>query len=535
MKNFKYKFIASAFAALAMVSCNDLDTAPMGSTVTTTQKSEAVEANPDRIKASIAAIPAGFYNFGKLVGEGNHNDLLYPATMLFTDSRGMDMVSDDIGYNWFASSVDYSDISATSFVPYSVWTTAYKQISSANSVVKTIGTYEPADEDLKFYLAQALTIRAFDYYTLAQYFQHTYVGNENKPCVLLITEENFENVPNTGIKRSTVAEVYEFIMNDLDCAIELLSATSTAREDKRYVDLAVAYGMRARVNLVMNNWAGAAADAQAAIDNTAATPYDASDVDHPTFSDIDDASWMWGILVAETDRPVTSGICNFPSHMGSLNYGYASVGAWRKINKALYAQIPATDVRKGWWLNDAQQSPNLNAEQAAYVAQTNIPAYTQMKFGCYQDKVYTSTNANDIPLMRVEEMYLILAEAQAMAGDPATGAATLEAFVKAYRDAEYTCAAKEGQELTAALVQDKVWFQRRIELWGEGFSYADMMRLKKDMDRRGAGFEAHTTFNIPTGSDALILPIPHDEIEANEMLTEADNNPTASSPEPVTE
>jgi hypothetical protein len=153
-----------------------------------------------------------------------------------------------------------------------------------------------------------------------------------------------------------------------------------------------------------------------------------------------------------------------------------------------------------------------------------------MKFGCYNDETGTATNANDIPLMRVEEMYLILAEAQAMAGDPATGAATLENFVKTYRDPQYTCAATSSVD-----VQNAVWFQRRIELWGEGFSYADMMRLKKDMDRRGAGFEAHTTFLIPTGSDALIYQIPHDEIESNDMLTEADNNPLATTPEPVTE
>ena len=484
---------------------------------------------------SIAAIPAGFYDFGKLTGEGNHNDFFYPATMMFTDSRGMDMVSDDIGYNWFASSLVYSDLSWTNFTPYSIWTTAYKQISVANSVVQTIGTYEPADDDLKFYLAQALAIRAFDYYTLAQYFQHTYVGNENKPCAPLINEKNMVSAANEGCSRSTVAEVYKQIMGDLDCAIDLLSTSSTARVDKRYVDLAVAYGMRARVNLVMNNWPGAASDAQNAIANTTAVPYSISDVNHPGFSDIEDAAWMWGILVAETDRPVTSGICNFPSHMGSLNYGYASAGAWRRINKSLYAQIPATDVRKGWWLDENAQSPNLNAEQAAYAAQYAIPAYTHMKFGCYNNVTGTSTNANDIPLMRVEEMYLTLAEAQAMAGDPATGAATLEAFVKTYRDPEYTCAATSSAD-----VQDAVWFQRRIELWGEGFSYADMMRLKKNMDRRGAGFEAHTTFftSATEGGknyDARILPIPQNEIEANAMLTVADNNPTASIPEPVAE
>ena len=530
MKNLKYKLIASAFAALSIVGCADLDTEPLGSTVTTDQKGDAVEANPDRIKASIAAIPAGFYNFGKLVGEGNHNDLLFPSIMLFTDSRGMDMVSFDIGYNWFRTSLIYDDVNYTSFVPYCIWGTVYKQLYAVNQVVKTIGTYEPESDDLKFYLAQALAVRAYDYYTLAQYFQHTYAGNEEKPCVPLLTEENFENAPNTGCARSTVAEVYALIKSDLDKAIELLDATSMVREDKRYVDLAVAYGIRARVNLVMNNWEDAANDAQNAIDNTTATPYTISDVDHPTFSDIDDNAWMWGMLVAETDRPVTSGICNFPSHMGSLNYGYASVGAWRLINKALYAQIPDTDVRKGWWLNENAQSPNLNAEQANYVVSNSIPAYAQMKFGCYQDKIGTSTNANDIPMMRVEEMYLILAEAQAMAGDPAAGVATLENFVKTYRNPEFTCKAE-----TAEAVQDAVWFQRRIELWGEGFSYADMMRLKKDMDRRGGGFEATTTFNIPTGDAALILPIPQDEIEANAMLSDADNNPTAPKPTPVTE
>ncbi len=529
------KFIASAFAALAMVSCNDLDTAPLGSTVTTEQKTEAVAANPDRLQASVAAIPAAFYNFGKFYDESYHNDLLFPSIMLFTDSRGMDMVNFDLGYNWFSMTLCYDDVNWNVYSNSMIWGVPYKQLLAVNSLVQTVGTYEPEDDDLKFYLAQALAVRAYDYYTLAQYFQHTYVGNEQKPCVPIITEKNMDKVASEGCPRATVEQVYEQIMSDINKAIELLSSTSTTRSDKRYVDLAVAYGIRARVNLVMNKWADAAADAQAAIDNTKATPYAASDLERPGFSDIDDNAWMWGMLVAETDRVVTSGICNFPSHMGSLNYGYASVGAWRLINKALYAQIPATDVRKGWWLNENVESPNLNAEEVAYVAEAGIPAYAQMKFGCYNDELGTSTNANDIPLMRVEEMYLILAEAQAMAGDPATGAATLEAFVKAYRDAEYTCAAKEGQELTAEVVQDKVWFQRRIELWGEGFSYADMMRLKKDMDRRGGGFEEHTTFYIPTGDAALILPVPQSEIERNAQISAADQNPTAPAPQPVTE
>ena len=172
-------------------------------------------------------------------------------------------------------------------------------------------------------------------------------------------------------------------------------------------------------------------------------------------------------------------------------------------------------------------SPNLNAEQAAYAEEAGCPAYTQMKFGCYKDEIYTSTNANDIPLMRVEEMYLILAEAQAMAGDHAAGAATLENFVKTYRDPAYTCIAT-----TSKAVQEAAWKQRRIELWGEGFSYTDLMRLKKNIDRRGGGYEPNVIFNIQAGDNVLIYPIPQSAMEQNPNLIQ---NPEATAPQPVTE
>ena len=130
--------------------------------------------------------------------------------------------------------------------------------------------------------------------------------------------------------------------------------------------------------------------------------------------------------------------------------------------------------------------------------------------------------------MRVEEMYLILAEAQAMSGNAATGAATLENFVKTYRNPEYQCRAT-----SAEAVQDEVWLQRRIELWGEGLSYFDLMRLGKGIDRRGAGFPAAYVFNIPAGDGTLIYRIPQTEEEANALITPETNNPVCSIPTPV--
>ena len=129
--------------------------------------------------------------------------------------------------------------------------------------------------------------------------------------------------------------------------------------------------------------------------------------------------------------------------------------------------------------------------------------------------------------MRVEEMYLILAEAQAMAGDAATGAATLQSFVSTYRDPAYTVKAGATKEE----VQNAVYNQRRIELWGEGMSYFDLMRLQKGVDRRGAGFQSAYVYNIAPDDPILILLLPLGEVEANPNL--GDNNPESSTPMPV--
>ena len=150
--------------------------------------------------------------------------------------------------------------------------------------------------------------------------------------------------------------------------------------------------------------------------------------------------------------------------------------------------------------------------------------YTHAKFAPYNDEVATTTNANDIPLMRIEEMYLIKAEAEAMNGGD--GKTTLENFIKEYRDPSYTC--------TATDIQEEVFRHRRIELWGEGLNWYDIMRLGVGVDRRGAGYpNATMIFNIEPTDPILLWRIPEAEIQANPALTETDNNPAAPAPTPV--
>lgn len=525
MKNIKTTLFMSVVSGMILTGCNDLDTEPWGNTVTSDQKEQVVEKDPSMVKASVTAIASMFNVYaGALPNSFGHEDYGFGSIMMLMESRGQDMVSVNTGYNWYTRSVVYSDVTKESRSTYLVWNTIYPQIYSANAVTKTI---DPATEDptLQFYLAQALAMRAFDYFTLAQIYQHHYKGNESKPCVPLITEQNADEAAVNGCARATVDEVYTQVLKDLTDAITLLEASGMVREDNRYVSKEVAYGLRARVNLTMENWTDAAADAQKALGG-GASPYTLDEVRGPGFQDIED--WMWGVFISETDPVVTSGIVNFSSHMGSLNYGYASVGAWRRVSKALYEAIPETDVRKGWFLDENAQSADLNAKEVAQAAKYGCPPYCQMKFAPYQDVMGQSVNACDIPLMRAEEMYLILAEAQAMGGNAAEGAKTLENFVKTYRDPAYVCKAATSKE-----VQDAVWFQRRVELWGEGLPWYDLLRLGKGVDRRGAGFEAAYVFHIPAGDDALIYRLPKSEEEGNTLISAEDNNPAVSIPTPV--
>lgn len=529
MKNIKYLSIA-VLAGLAVSSCVDMNTYPEGYYVTSEQKQEIIKKDPSKAEAGVNGIFARSTSYAMAITEATrHNDIGYPALMMFMDTDGIDAVSQNNGYNWKGGCLDYTSRNYTSFYSRITWNTLYAMIYTSNSLISSIP--DPSSPELKAYKAQGLATRAFNYWVLAQLYQFNYVDHKSSPCVPIVTDENSNDVAEKGVGRSSVEEVYALIMKDINEAITLLEAADFKRADKRYVDLGVAYGIRARVNLTMENWAAAAEDAQKAITASKAVPYSKDAVSKPTFYNSADNAWMWAIVITETDRVVTTGICNWPSHMGSLNYGYCNFSKCTQINKALYNSIPATDVRKGWWLNENKTSPNLTSDQQKYMDGKKYSAYTHCKFAPYKDVVGTSTNANDIPMMRVEEMYLIKAEGEAMSGNTTAAVSTLESLIKTYRDPEYSCTATSKTD-----IQNEIWRQRRIELWGEGLSWFDIMRLKKPVDRRGGGYpDVACIFNIPYGSDIMLWRIPQKEIEANVGLNESDNNPSAALPTPVTD
>lgn len=542
-----YKILSlAAIASLGLTACNDLDALVYTDAVTPDQKEEVLELNPEMAQASVNAIASGAYQRFAVLGE-SHEDFGLPSIMMMLDSNGQDMISANSGYNWFRPSVALTCGSYTSNETYEIWYTCYNQIYACNSVLETISA-ETEDETLMFYRAQGLCFRAFNYWLLSQVYQKNYYGNEMAPCVPLITEENSAQAATEGAPRATVQEVYEQILSDLNTAVELLTATPVKAQTvmttkpKRFFNLDAAYGMLARVYLTMHDYQGALEAAQNCLKVTTCRPYAISDVNHPTFINLDDNSWLWGQPVAPTDIVVLSGIVNFPSMMGTFSYGYAQYGAWRWINKNLFNYIPNTDVRKGWWINAEYQSANLNDAYYDYMdgygytddpdlGGTAIQAYTQVKFAPYNYEINTTTNASDIPYFRIEEVYYIMYEAMAMTGDTGGALTGLTNFVKTYRNPSYSFSASSATEL-----QDEIWMQRRVEFWGEGFvAWFDLKRLGKPLDRRGAGYPTTYVYYEQPGSNVFVLPIPQQETQTNKQLTAGDNNPQWPTPTPVAE
>jgi hypothetical protein len=101
-------------------------------------------------------------------------------------------------------------------------------------------------------------------------------------------------------------------------------------------------------------------------------------------------------------------------------------------------------------------------------------------------------------------------------------------FVKQYRDPSYSCTAT-----TAADLQEEIWWQRRVEFWGEGLAWFDVMRLHKGIDRRGYAFPTAFVYVFSYEDDYNIVPIPNSEISTNKLISSDQNNPTYTSPKYV--
>jgi hypothetical protein len=114
--------------------------------------------------------------------------------------------------------------------------------------------------------------------------------------------------------------------------------------------------------------------------------------------------------------------------------------------------------------------------------------------------------------MRAEEMILIQAEGYAKSGNETKAEQILTNFVQTYRDPAYSIPASRT-------LADEIWFQRRVELWGEGFATSDLKRLGKPLVRFHTGVESNVPdafqFNMEATDGWFNMRFPQTELDNN--------------------
>ena len=511
----RYTYILAIMAAGACSQMDELE--PQGGIILSEQMQEVNSIIPSRADASFNGMYTKLGAPESAIGGGRPDDFGFIMMAFSNDIEAADVVLANSGYNWFSACGSLSSRNADYANPYIRYAAPYNTIAAANDILRSYPS-DTDDPSIRHKLAQAHAIRAFAYLNLAPYFQFGYAsGGQDLPCVPLVTEKTTDFTDNP---RASVADVYELIISDLTYAIDNLG--DYVRTDKSRIDRQTAYGLRARAYMNMEEWALAASDASKAA--AGYVPAAMNEVARPSFYDISEHNWIWGYDMTSDiamKNPYATSSAWIRSFSGD---GYsAGTQVYSCINNLLYDKIPSTDVRKGWWVDASLESPLLSAVTWNGVSGNAVAALeidnvkmkflpcTNVKFG--MSAVGGTLNDDDWPLMRVEEMILIQAEGLAKSGSENQAKALLEDFVRTYRDPAYSADAS-GRSLS-----DEIWFQRRVELWGEGFSNSDTRRLGKPLVRFHSGADSNVPsafrFNMRADDGWWLLRFTSSEMNTN--------------------
>lgn len=442
--------------------------------------------------------------------------------MPYIEFPGSDALHSTSGNGWFRSAIQWiAHTDKDRFDVEWVWYHYYHIIGNVNNIIIAAKDM-PETPELKNVLAQALSLRAFAYFRLVNLFGKNYmIGNPTSDLgvpLMLATEAPYEGKP-----RATVEEIYTQIKKDIEEAITLF-ADASARIDNSNINLDAAQGIAARIYLFSGDWTKAAQYAHAARQNYSLM----SESEYKSgFNDYEGTEVIWGYRIVPDQ---TTYYRAFFYYIGTNFNGTQNRTNPKFINHKLYAQIPNTDYRKDLWIEKApnevdgfSNDPNYTDETvfnnafdsitSVYGMSSRFKTYPYMS-AKFLNSVPGSIDPDDLIMIRASEMYLIEAEALQRGGDDAGAAQVLYELVSA-RDSAYTLSTNTGSALF-----DEIKIQRRIELWGEGHRFFDMIRWDEELDRNGTGadpvlyqkgfFQKRASENVN-----WVWQIPQKEIDAN--------------------
>lgn len=504
MKNIVKLFSVATAGLMLMTGCiKEID--PQSSTVTAGQAGNA-PGSFDNFVTAITNSLAGSFTYS---GSNQYPyDYGYPSFFLQRDVMGQDIAVEDTGSEWYTTwygcGTGLGPQYAVSQVP---WTYYYGWIKSCNTVLSLAG--EEPGEDKKAGAGIAYAMRAMFYMDIARMFAtKTYAKDPSGITVPLILETtSLSDLASNP--RATNEVMWAQILSDLDRAETYLA--DYERSDVYTPDISVVYGLKARAYLTMENWSKAEEYAKKAQNGyTAMTENEFTS--RTSGFNTPNGAWLFGLTFKDNDANIlqNDGDSSWGSQMiievSASQCGYASnYGTPKRIDYHLYQTIPESDFRKKSFIDFAIDEMNEGDALIALSEYSDAPegilttaqgtgsgvmGGLEVKFrpkdGIHDNQYQAFTVA--VPLMRVEEMMLIEAEAAGMQSE-ARGIELLTSFAKS-RDPQFVYGTHSSESYGsgyATAFQNEVWWQRRVELWGEGFATFDIKRLDKGIIRSYAG------------------------------------------------
>ncbi|KAA5539681.1 RagB/SusD family nutrient uptake outer membrane protein [Adhaeribacter rhizoryzae] len=491
----KKYILITGLASLLLISLPgcDLEETPYSSIFTdqfykTAQDAEAAIAAVYDQHANLYAGPA------TLLASDFSADQIYPRAVVGRNTLTL--------FNYDPNYTTQKSFSRTNESPLYIWQAAYAGIEKANWVLEKVPGVVMAEDRKKEILGEAYFLRAYFNWMLTKNF-----GD------IVIKTKASTSISESIVGKSAKADVYKQIYADLNQAEANLNFYSAALVKGR-PSKEVAQALYAKAALYNEDWALALQKAQAVL---ASGKYslmpEIKDVFNVAKEDQARQENMWAFESESTNPGRTSQLGSLygPKNSESPEYGKSSFGS-AFVYPFFYNSFAENDKRK------ELMATSYTKANGQVVLQKDITPITPLGILVKKFQDPNSVGglyAVNIPIIRLADVYLIAAEAEARVNGPTTLAYS---FINAVRD-------RAGlDDLTSGLGRetfiDAVLQERSWELFGEGDRWYDLTRTGKFLTVIPAAVNDVFPIRTPMAKHKY-FPIPLDEINANPKLEQA--------------
>ena len=413
---------------------------------------------------------------------------------VYQDVRGEDFINETANGVTNLQTWNFTIQSSTNEV-VNLWQFAYQAINRINVVLAGVENSPISDALKSQYRAEARFLRALSYHSLVTIYARPYIdGNGDKPGVVIYTEPQIASGANNKA-RSTVAEVYDLILADLNFAEANLPAsysTTTLNVTRAHKNSAIA--LKTRVFLHMARYADVIAEANKIVPT--APPFAApTGVQHKLEADITTVFGANGQTVENIfSLPFTA--LDLPGTQNSLNQYYSPTSNGGNGDFSLNTGTNGIVSDPNWQATDKRRTFNL-------VAGTGSTQRTWLR--------KWTANTDYVPVIRYAEVLLNLAEALARTTPAAANPRAVLLLNEVRKRSDPTTTLTPA---TQADLVNQIMRERRIELLGEGFRSRDLTRLLQTIPGKS------TVPAIAPTDAQYIWPIPLSELLVNKAIVQ---------------